>query len=202
MVEERAPLPHSRRGRDPARDVPLGRLDRFGEGESQGESGRDRGRERAPGSVYVSDGNPRHRVPHEEVAVEEDVGRRAFDQRPEFFQQFLGELPENVVLVTTLETNRDEGYEKVSKAPLPSWRYAQFAALEYPRKVVTIEPVMDFDFHRFCDMIEYLRPEYVWVGFNSHPKSVDLPEPSVETVRMFIAALGQGGISVREKDMR
>jgi hypothetical protein len=58
-------------------------------------------------------------------------------KRPEFFHQFVDRLPANVILVTTLETNRDGGYAAVSKAPVPSDRYRQFKALNYPRKVVT-----------------------------------------------------------------
>ena len=45
-------------------------------------------------------------------------------KRPEYFEQFLAEFPDNVVLLTTLETNRDAGYEVVSKAPKPSERFA------------------------------------------------------------------------------
>jgi len=70
-------------------------------------------------------------------------------KRPAYFKEFLSEFPENVILLTTMETNRDSGYRKVSKAPLPSKRYKQFLELDYPRKVVTIEPVMDFDLEVF-----------------------------------------------------
>jgi hypothetical protein len=62
-------------------------------------------------------------------------------RRPEYFKPLLKEFPPEVILVTTLETNRDEGYREISKAPLPSQRYRQFKSLDYPRKVVTIEPV-------------------------------------------------------------
>lgn len=123
-------------------------------------------------------------------------------KRPEYFQQFLGELPGNVILVTTLETNRDKGYEKVSKAPPPSERFRQFLALDYPRKVVTIEPVMDFDLDIFTDWIRRIKPECVWVGFNSHPKSVSLPEPSNEKLVALLDAIDAMGIEVRPKDLR
>jgi len=39
---------------------------------------------------------------------------------PSYFEQFLPLFPSNVILLTTLETNRDAGYETVSKAPPPS----------------------------------------------------------------------------------
>ena len=123
-------------------------------------------------------------------------------KRPEYFEQFLTELPDNVILVTTLETNRDYGYEHISKAPPPSERYRQFMALDYSRKVVTIEPVMDFDLDVFTEWIRKINPECVWVGFNSHPKSVKLPEPSNEKLVALLDNIDGMGIEVRTKDLR
>jgi protein gp37 len=104
-------------------------------------------------------------------------------KRPEYFTPLLPLLPDNVILLTTLETNRDAGYAAVAKAPPPSVRYRQFKALKYPRKVVTIEPMLDFDHKTFANWICSIRPEYVWLGFNSKPESVALPEPTPEKVR-------------------
>ena len=100
-------------------------------------------------------------------------------KEPSCLEPFLSLLPKNVVLLTTLETNRDKGYDKISKAPVPSKRYRQFLALKYPRKVVTIEPMIDFDVQPFAKWIIKIKPEYVWLGFNSKVKSVSLPEPRV-----------------------
>ena len=123
-------------------------------------------------------------------------------KRPEYFQQFLRELGDHTILVTTLETNRDEGYEAISKAPPPSERYEQFKALDYPRKVVTVEPMLDMDPRQFAWQIAALSPECVWVGFNSRPKQVQLPEPDLTTVRVFLAFLRSRGVEVRGKDLR
>lgn len=123
-------------------------------------------------------------------------------KRPACFEPFLTELPPNVILLTTLETNRDTGYEKVSKAPPPSVRYRQFRALEYSRKVVTIEPVLDFDLAAFAEWISGIRPEYVWLGFNSKPESVTLPEPTEEKVQRLANRLQAAGIEVRGKTLR
>ena len=38
--------------------------------------------------------------------------------KPVYFERFLADLPDNVILLTTLETNRDDGYAAISKAPL------------------------------------------------------------------------------------
>ena len=123
-------------------------------------------------------------------------------KRPECFQPFLSQFPRNVVLATTLETNRDEGYEAISKAPVPSKRYEQFKKLAYGRKAVSIEPMMDFDTGTFFSWMQAIKPEHIWLGFNSHPKQVHLPEPSKEKVVEFMGRLRAERIEVRGKDLR
>ncbi len=122
-------------------------------------------------------------------------------KRPAYFEQFLPLFPENVILLTTLETNRDAGYKAVSKAPPPTIRYKQFKALKYPRKVVTIEPVMDFDEDVFPQWIVDLEPEYVWLGLNSRPSSVQLPEPSPQKLGKLVKVLLGAGIKIRGKEL-
>jgi len=123
-------------------------------------------------------------------------------KKPSYFAPFLSEFSGNVILLTTLETNRDTGYRAVSKAPLPSERYKQFKALKYPRKVVTIEPIMDFDLDLFTKWILDLHPEYVWLGFNSKPEAVELPEPPAQKVQKFMEKLTIAGIEIRGKTLR
>ena len=122
-------------------------------------------------------------------------------KRPEYLAQFTGEFPPNVIVVTTLETNRDDGYGTVSKSPPPSRRYAQFKRLEWPRKVVTLEPAMDLDVEEFAEWLISLKPEYVWLGFNSRPRSVSLPEPSKEKMLALAKRLKKAGIEVRGKEL-
>ena len=107
-----------------------------------------------------------------------------------------------MLLLTTLETNRDAGYDEVSKAPLPTVRYEQFKALDYARKVVTIEPVLDFDLATFAGWIRSIHPEYVWLGFNSRPESVKLTEPTEEKVQKLANRLLDAGIEIRGKTLR
>lgn len=123
-------------------------------------------------------------------------------KRPECFGPFLEDFPANVILLTTLETNRDSGYGAISKAPPPSVRYEQFKALDYPRKVVTIEPVLEFDLRTFFAWIRSIQPEYAYLGFNSKPESVTLPEPSEEKVQKLADRLLDAGIEVRGKTLR
>jgi uncharacterized Fe-S cluster-containing radical SAM superfamily protein len=135
-----------------------------------------------------------HRCPNKEYYFQ--------SKRPVYFKPFLRDFPDNVILLTTLETNRDDGYRKISKAPRPSKRYQQFKKLSYPRKVVTIEPVMNFDVDVFLDWVVELDPEYVWLGYNSRPNQVFLPEPSIKKMRKFIDGLRENNIRIKSKDLR
>lgn len=123
-------------------------------------------------------------------------------KNPRIFYKYIPHLTSNIILVTTLETNRDEGYYKISKALPPTQRFIDFVALPYPRKVVTAEPLMDFDLDEFVERMLLINPEYVWVGYNSRPKDVQLPEPSIEKTMKFIHKLIEANIEVRGKDLR
>src|SRR3989339_1140300 len=140
---------------------------------------------------------------HEDLKKHEDRLFYFQSKNPACFQQYLANFPkDNTVLLTTLETNRDAGYERISKAPVPSRRYADFKALDWCRKIVTIEPIMEFDHDVFLRWIVDLKPEAVWIGYNSREKQVKLPEPSLEKTNKFIAELRRKGIEVREKAIR
>jgi len=128
-------------------------------------------------------------------------------KNPVCFNQYLGWFKYHqdiVTLLTTLETNRDTGYRKISKAPLPTVRFKDFYELDYPRKVLTIEPVFDFDLDEFVEMVLKLHRqgslEYVWFGFDS--KNCGLPEPSEEKAQEFVDLLQLHGIEVRGKKLR
>lgn len=127
-------------------------------------------------------------------------------KNPKCLEQYIGEYPRNSILVTTLETNRDEGYELISKAPVPSVRFRDFLGLDYPRKVVTIEPVIDFDLNEFLEWMMALKDqgslEYIWYGYNSNPDKVQLPEPSEEKAQEFVDLLKEAGVEVRGKSLR
>ena len=82
-----------------------------------------------------------------------------------------------------------------------SWPAAKIG-VDYPRKVVTIEPILDFDLKTFFNWIRSIKPEYVWLGFNSKPKSVKLPEPTEAKVQELVNRLLDAGIEVRGKTLR
>jgi hypothetical protein len=119
-----------------------------------------------------------------------DLTQRTFliqSKNPDIFNHY--QFPKNVLLGTTIETNRDDLYEGMSKAPLPSQRYSAMARLQYPRKVVTIEPVIDFDADVMVKWIEDISPEACYIGYDS--KKNDLPEPELYKVETFIEMLGE-----------
>lgn len=104
-------------------------------------------------------------------------------KQPECFEPYIKEFPENAILLTTLETNRDGGYEQISKAPPPSIRYEQFRSLDFPRKVLTLEPMLKFDHDILVEMAREIEPEYVWLGVNSKRRFKalqTLPEPTTD----------------------
>ena len=123
-------------------------------------------------------------------------------KEPACLEPVLHLLPDNVILVTTLETNRDKGYADVSKAPVPSVRYQQFLKLDYPRKVITAEPILDFDLTEYSRWIANITPEYVWLGLNSHPETIKMPEPSPGKLYKLAEKLIKKGIEVRGKALR
>jgi hypothetical protein len=108
----------------------------------------------------------------------------------------------NAVILETLETNRDESYGSVSMAPRPTLRHKAFREVAYERKVVTVEPILDFDLDPFFRMISEVEPEYVWIGYNSKPNLVRLPEPNLEKTITLIRLLEASGIQVKAKDLR
>ena len=123
-------------------------------------------------------------------------------KNPSCLKQYLNLLPDNTFLLTTLETNRDKDYDKVSKAPKPSQRYKDFLSLQWDKKIVTVEPIMDFDLDQFSKMIISINPNSVFIGYNSHPKKVPLQEPTWDKFRALWKVLRRNGMRVLPKETR
>lgn len=92
-------------------------------------------------------------------------------------------------------------YNEISKAPLPSERYKDFLNLQWDKKIVTIEPIMDFDLDTFVKQIVSIKPKVVFLGYNSHPKSVPLPEPKWNKTLGLMCSLRKHGIEVLPKEI-
>ncbi len=116
---------------------------------------------------------------------------------PAMFFFYDGMFPPNTILGTTVETNRNY---TLSNAPQPADRLLEFAHLQISqktKKMVSIEPIMDFDLDAFVKMIKKVGPDYVSIGADS--QNHNLPEPSKEKARALINELKKF-TEVREKD--
>jgi hypothetical protein len=125
---------------------------------------------------------------------------------PHVLNKYLAHLPHNVRIVTTLETNRDKGYNEISLALIPSLRFRQFKELKWPQKIITIEPILDFDMEVFLGWISEINPVYVYLGYASPrtPKNIlkKLPQPPLKNIKILHEKLTALGIPVRLKELR
>jgi len=105
-------------------------------------------------------------------------------KNPICFKQY--SFPDNVMLGITLETDRS--YVSLSKAPEPYQRYKDFLKIECERKVVTIEPILEYDGF-LPNWIKKIVPERVYIGYDT--KNCGLPEPSLWRVKFLIEELSK-----------
>jgi hypothetical protein len=93
-------------------------------------------------------------------------------------------FPVNSTLCVTLESNRP--WPGISKAPQPSCRVEALREWE-GKKMITIEPIMEFDVMTFSEMILSCNPAQVNIGADSGNNH--LPEPSPEKIATLIGEL-------------
>jgi len=114
-------------------------------------------------------------------------------KNPGRFFEFEDSIPENCILGTTLESNRDIA---VTKAPCVKERAYTFMVLSEDRDprgnktyrlMISIEPIMDFDLETLVDWIRQIAPEFVSIGADSGGNN--LPEPSAEKLTGLIEYL-------------
>lgn len=116
-------------------------------------------------------------------------------KNPLRYFDFVRDFPPNVILGITLESNRDLG---VTKAPVPFWRFRAFWSLPWDRKMVSIEPILDFD-PVFPHWLELIKPAFVYIGYDNHNKHLE--EPPLEKTLELISRL-QWFTEVRTKTLR
>lgn len=107
-------------------------------------------------------------------------------KNPKRYMEFLDFYPKNLVLGATIETNRDY---IVSKAPSTTERYEFMKKLLYENKIVSVEPIMDFDLETFVKWIKDINPIMVHVGYDNYNNN--LPEPSLSKTYQLIDQLGK-----------
>jgi protein gp37 len=95
-----------------------------------------------------------------------------------------GILKEKDCICVTIESNIP--WPGISKAPQPSERVDALKRWN-GRKMITVEPIIDFDVLTFSEMILSSKPEQVNIGADSGHNH--LPEPSPEKITALIEAL-------------
>jgi len=116
------------------------------------------------------------------------------------------DFPDNVILALTLETNLRgyntpslyTTYERISKAPIPIFRFQSFKGLKHRRKIVTVEPILQFS-DGLKRWIFQINPEAVYVGYDNH--NCKLPEPTLNETKVLIRDLSEF-LEVRTKTIR
>lgn len=105
-------------------------------------------------------------------------------KNPKKYHEFLGLYPENVILGATIETNRDY---HVSGSPSTAERYKWMKELPFKNKVISVEPIMDFDFETMVQWIKEINPILVHIGYDNYNNN--LPEPSLSKTYQLIDQL-------------
>jgi len=120
-------------------------------------------------------------------------------KNPSRYNEFLEIFPQNVVLGATIESNREY---KVSKTPKAAKRYLAMRDLPFNKKMVSVEPIMDFDLEILVQWISDIKPILVHVGYDNYNNN--LPEPSLSKTMQLIDILRKFTIvkilTLREKN--
>jgi protein gp37 len=115
-------------------------------------------------------------------------------KNPRRFDEFKSEFPKDSIFGTTLESNINHG---VSVAQDVSARAVWLSDFEADKKMVTIEPIMDFKLVPFVIMIKNIEP--LWVNIGADSKHHRLLEPSKEKILSLIEELNKF-TEVKQKD--
>lgn len=102
----------------------------------------------------------------------------------------------HTIFGTTIETTSADLIRQVSNAPYPAMRAMEMIDLgsQYD-KMISIEPIMDFDVDIMLDWIHAINPKFVSIGADS--KGHKLPETSAEKIQRLIAGLGSIEVKIK-----
>ena len=110
------------------------------------------------------------------------------------FVKSIDVFPKNLLIGTTLESDitffdtksKYTRYPEISKAPSNAYRAFHMVNIKHP-KIVTVEPILDFNSERFEIWIRQINPKIVYIGYDNH--QCLLPEPPLEKTLQFIEEL-------------
>ncbi|MDR1626430.1 MAG: DUF5131 family protein [Spirochaetia bacterium] len=114
-------------------------------------------------------------------------------KNPQRLVELIEPGPADVACVT-IESNI--GYEKISMASVPFER-AMYLRKWEGRKMITVEPILDFDLDVFIDLILSCKPDQVNIGADSGRNR--LPEPTLWKIEQLVYALEINSITVHQK---
>jgi len=120
-------------------------------------------------------------------------------KNPAKLMTFKDELPDDLVICTTIETNRFYP-EIMANSPKPEFRAQSMSELYEFVRFVTIEPIMDFDLPELVELIKLCCPVQVNIGADSGGHK--LPEPSKEKILDLISELSKFTVVVQKKNLR
>lgn len=107
-------------------------------------------------------------------------------KNPKRFNDSDFEFPNNSVFGTTIETDDEVLARDTSNAPAPVFRALELSRIKAV-KMVTIEPIMDFNIDALASLVEVVKPSWVNIGADS--KGNKLKEPSWEDIQHLIAKI-------------
>jgi DNA repair photolyase len=119
-------------------------------------------------------------------------------KNPKRYLELLPFIPSNAILGATIETTNDEivQTDKISNAPRPSQRYESMKTLDWSRKIVSIEPIIDFDLNTFSRWIKEINPLIVFVGYDNYCHK--LREPTLAQTNELISKLSATSLVIRK----
>ena len=116
-------------------------------------------------------------------------------KNPRRYKEFVFGL--NCWLGATIETDYDA--LRLGCAPPRLSRLKEMQLLNFPNKMVAVEPIMAFS-PNFVRELVAIKPNFMAVGYDNY--NSQLPEPALATTEALIVALEAVGIKVYRKTMR
>ncbi len=119
-------------------------------------------------------------------------------KNPRRYLSLLPHIPKNTILGATIETTEDEivQTDKISIAPPPTERYQAMKELEWDRKIISIEPILDFNLGSFINWVEDIDPFIVYVGYDNYCHK--LREPTLKKTTELLNSLPDTSLAIRK----
>ena len=109
-------------------------------------------------------------------------------KNPKRVLKYIDYFPLKSIICTTIESNRNYP-EIMNNSPSVENRIKYLSEIKKFPRMITIEPILDFDLQKLINMINYCYPFQVNIGSDS--KGNKLPEPKKEKLNLLINELKQ-----------